>query len=241
MPLLDVALGLELRDLLLLMTAIGGFAGSYYLYTKRLRDRRRTTRKALLAEIENNKMIDSWIRRENTELEAPSQIVHSTIAYESNVDNLGLLTNKEVELVTEFYSNSVIMNDVVEWNRKMDLEVQLAKAIDNNRSNRINTINSNFERLALSRWKAVQVLRKNLGEDHEPIDKMAFPETTGDVVSKYHPAIAQHTKELKKEGYFEEVEPDSDLFRLTEEGEEFLLSDSNVQEEFDLDHELSLS
>lgn len=241
MSVLDILANPGVGNLLLLITAVIGVVGTYGLYKIRLNDRRKATRRALKAEIESNRILDTWIRQNEPIEEPPAQIIQPTTAYEGHIDDIGLLTDEEIELISEFYSNATLINDVIQWNRQSDLQVSLtSKAIDRGRPQRIQDITTELDRLAVDRWKAAQILKKNLGENHTPIEQMELPTSAGETVSKYHPVIKSRLERLVDVGYLNQVDSNPDLYELTEEGEVIFDSNSESNEDHDLDHELSL-
>lgn len=242
MSVLDILSNPGVGNLLLLIAAIIGVGGSYGLYKIRLNDRRDATRRALKAEIESNGILDTWIRQNEPTGDPPAQVIQPTTAYEGHIDDIGLLTDQEIDLVGEFYSNSILLNDVIKWNRETDLKINLTpETIDRGRPQRIRDITKELDRLSVDRWKAAQTLRKHLGEDHTPIEQMELPTSAGETVSKYHPVINSRIEKLVEEGYLKQVDSDPDLYKLTEEGEPFFNSDPGSNDDYDLDHELSFS
>lgn len=204
-------------------------------------NRRNATRRALKAEIESVSLLDTLIRKDIIGGSPPAQILHPTTAYKGHIEEIGLLTEEEISVVTEFYSNAINTHDALKWNRELDLRVSLdSEAVDTGRIRRNNDIASAVMHLAVDRWKAAQILRKHLGEDYEPLEKMELPESEGDTVSKYHPILKPEPENWIAEGYFEALESDPDMYRLTEEGEEWL-EESDYHTDHDLDHELSFA
>lgn len=241
MGILGVLANPGVGNLLLVIAAIIGVCGSYVLYKKRLKDRRKATRRTLKSEIESTKILDTWIRK-NEVNELPAQIVHPTTAYENHVDEIGLLTDEEIELISEFYSEAILLNDTLKWNRESELEISAnIRAIDKSREQRIRDITRNLDQLAVKRWKAAQILRKHLGEEYTSIKYMEVPTSEGDVVSKDHPVIKPRIEKLVEEGYLKQVDNESNLYELTKEGEEFFDVDSDSKKGYDLDNELSLT
>lgn len=242
MSVLDLLANPGFGNILLLITALIGVVGSYQIYRIRVDDRRNATRRALKAEIESNSTFDTWIRQNEPVEEAPAQVIHPTTAYEGHIDGIGLLTDEEIEVVSEFYSNAILTNDVIKWNRESDLQLNLnPNLVDRGRARRFHDISKDLDRLAVDRWKAAQVLRKNLGEDYTPIKQMELPTSPGETVSKHHPVIKPHIEEFVNEGYLKQVSSDSNLYELTEEGESFFNTEGRKNDSYDLEHELSLT
>lgn len=227
-------------NLLLLIAAVIGVYGSYYLYNKRLNDRREAMRRALKAEMESAFLLDTMIRKGTVGDEVPSDEIHPTTVYEATVDEIGLLTDKEIGLITEFYSSAIATNKSLEWHRELTNRINLSSDyIDRGESERKKAISSQIKNIAIRRWKALQTIKKNLGEDYEPIEKMDIPESAGETVSKDHPLFWDQPNESVIEGYFSLTKPESDMYELTEKGEEWF-KDRDSDEMYDLDHDLSL-
>lgn len=240
MSLLDILANPGIGNLLLLIAAIIGVYGSYWLYQVRLDDRRDATRRALKAEIESASGLDTLIRQDAISGSPPEQILHPTTAYEGHIEEIGLLDDEEIDLISVFYSNMIILNDILKWHRETYLKVNLSGSEDKNRPSRDNDINSMIKNIIVDRWKAAQILRKHLGEEYEQIEKMEFPESTGDTISKDHPILEPNLEYLTGNGYLEQSESDPDMYQLTEKGEEWV-EDRDMNEDYDLDHELSLT
>jgi hypothetical protein len=229
-------------NLLLVVAALIGVLGSYMLYSIRLDDRRKSARRAFKKEIGTASLLDTWIREADSEQDIPAQKIHPTTVYEQNVEDLGLLSDQEVDILVEFYSQLISVNDMLEYNRRLETEVAMKQgAVDRGKTHRKQAVIRNLNEAAILRWKAYQVLKKHLGEEYESPERMDIPEKAGETVSKDHPMVKKHTKKLLQRGYFEEVEEDETLLSLTEQGEEWIMDDSVFDETHDLDTELSLS
>lgn len=241
MEFVDVLRDPGLGNLLIFITAIIGLIGSYWLYWQRTGDRRTTIRRALKKEIESNGVLDSWVRNRKSQSDPPAHVVQPTVVYRNVTNDLGLLTEEEVEFLTDFYSKAVIVNDIIKWDRESHLQILLKEdAVQRDRESDVQNINTEIDRLVLKRWKVVQILKKHLGEEYEPLKRMELPENPGDTVSKYHPAIYSFLDLLLEEGYIEEVDSDSDLVRLTESGSD-IFSDEEESDQFDVGHGLSFT
>lgn len=242
MNIIDILGDPAFGNLLIGVAAIIGFLSSYWLYIQRNRDRRSAIRRALKQEIESNSILDTWVQDRAQHTRPPSQLIQPTSAYQNNNDDLGLLTEEEIEMLTDYYSRAIVTNDILDWHRESRLQISLSKtAFDKNKSKTNRDITSEIDRLALKRWQAIQILKKNLGEEYESLERMKLPQSAGETVSKYHPAAYPVLDTMLEKGYIEEVESDPDLVRLTEKGEEFFSESSNMENQFDLDHELSFS
>lgn len=67
----DILANPGVGNLLLLIAAIIGVGGSYWLYERRLDDRRDATRRTLKAEIESTALLDTLIRQDSIGGTAP--------------------------------------------------------------------------------------------------------------------------------------------------------------------------
>ncbi|WP_436910376.1 hypothetical protein [Halosimplex marinum] len=117
MDLFEILSNPGVGNLLLLFASIIGVAGSYTLYKIRLKDRKSAMRQALKAEIESGKSLDTWVQEKDQNENPPAQIIHATAAYDSHVEDLGLLTDEEIANVSEFYSKLILVNDILQWKR----------------------------------------------------------------------------------------------------------------------------
>lgn len=232
-------------NIFIVIAAVIGFLSSYWLYIQRNKDRRSAIRRALKQEIESNSVLNTWAQdRQNrgNHTRPPSQIIQPVSVYQNNNTDLGLLTVEEIEALTDYYSRAIITNNILEWNRESRLQIDLhPTAVDENRVETNRDINEEIDRLALKRWKVVQILNKYLGNEYKPLERMELPVSAGDTVSKYHPVAYPILDELLERGYIEYVESDSDLLRLTEEGERYFSEPSEWGDQPDFDHELDLS
>lgn len=205
-------------NLFLLAAAIVGVLGSYILYLQKRRATRRAIRRALKTELEAMTPIENW-DGENI----PAQKIGSTFVYQQNAKDLGLLTDREIDLVTDLYTQLDIVQSLIDSNSETNLAVGLkANAVDRGREYRESVIKSRLNFLFAWRWETIQVLKKKLGEDHRDPELMDLSLKEGDQISKEHPFIDQFGERLEERGYIESI--DDDRFQFTKKGEEQLLS-----------------
>jgi hypothetical protein len=215
-------LGTEaIGNLFLLIASIVGVSGSFILYQKKKNDKRKSARTAIKSELESMREFDMWMSEEGSMDEVPIHTLVHSPAYEALQEDLYLLTDEEREIITLFYSEKESFDEIIEFHRESILEVgKEKKLVDTGREERKSNILHTIDRLAIKRWKAIQILRKHLGEEYENIDKFEVPEKKGNTILKKHPFIRRYGEMLVDEGWMEE-HTDSEL-RLTEKGEKML-------------------
>lgn len=232
MSIVNVLSNPAVGNLLLVIAAVIGIFGSYGIYLKKKKDKKTALRSALKTELESNEVFDSWIQTADGEDGAPSHLIQPTAAYESNTGNLGLLTDEEVEVITRCYSTAMIMNDVLNWNREVELRTSLKQGVsDRNHQQRIEDITTQLNQLAIKRWVALQTIKKHLGESHAPEQSLKLPESEGEVVPGNHPLIRKFGDSLLENSLIEPVESNSNSYRLTKDGETFF-SEQNSDRDF---------
>lgn len=216
---LDILGSPVVGNLFLLAAAITGVLGSYLLYLYKRDSRRETVRRALKTELGAMTPIEQWDGNQ-----IPYQKIGSLIAYEANAEDIGLLTDEEVEMITDFYTQLDIMQSMIDSHFDTNITVSLQpNAVDRGKGHRESVIISRFNFLFVTRWKAIQILKKNLGEEYENPDLMTFSLEEGDRLSKEHPLIQKLGESMEERGFIESV--DEDTIRVTKRGEEDLLAD----------------
>jgi len=207
-------------NLFLLVASLVGVGGSYTIYRLRLRNRKSAIRGSIKSELDTMTTLSKWAENPQG---VPQQTVLPTAAYESHLDEIGLLTNEETEEITSFYSQALILDDVIKWNREIRLNADLeSSAVDKGRKNREAVIADRLDKLAVDRWRLVNILKRELGEDYKNPDQMKFPEEAGDTVRRDHPVVRSNGQKLLFEGYLETVDHNTDLLKLTQDGENWL-------------------
>jgi hypothetical protein len=213
---LDLLANPAVGNLLILIAAIVGVGGSYYIYHIRLENRKKSARRALKSELESMTFFTQWIEKSES---IPQHSITTTMAYESHIETIGLLNDAEIDKLTTFYSSAVHIDKILESNREIILQSGLVhNAVDMEREYREDVIASRLDRLAVWRWQALQILKKNMGEPYEPPEHLDFPELSGDIIHQKHPLFNSNKEQLLSDGYFESVEGEPDLYRLTDDG-----------------------
>ena len=224
---IEVLSGPAVGNLLILIAAIVGVGGSYYIYHIRIEDRRNSARRALKSELESMTFFTQWIEGSGN---IPSHSVCSTRAYDANIENIGLLTNEEIDSLTSFYSSAILIDDILKSNRETVLQAGLVQnADDRGREQREKAITSRLDQLAVKRWKTLQILKKNLDEPYESPERLDIPESAGGTLHEKHPILRSHGDKLLCKGYIEQSENEDDVYRLTESGEEYFRESINEE------------
>lgn len=95
----------------IIATVIIGFVGSFGLYWKQQKDRRRKLRKALRSEIEScdTKPYTKAITSDEADFDGwliPETSPFTSDTYTNNTSNIGLLSDEEIEDIVDFYSEA---------------------------------------------------------------------------------------------------------------------------------------
>lgn len=95
----------------IIITVIIGFIGSFGLYWKQQKDKRRKLRKALRSEIEscNTEPYTEALTSEDADLDGwliPETSPFASDIYTNNTSNIGLLSDEEIEDIVDFYSEA---------------------------------------------------------------------------------------------------------------------------------------
>lgn len=104
----DQIFGLSTRNFILLLTALIGIFGSIFIFWLRIQIRKRRLRMALRAEIRTMAEdiyynADTMASKDPTGINAPLDTLIMTV-YQNNSSEIGLLSTREVNNITEFYS-----------------------------------------------------------------------------------------------------------------------------------------
>jgi hypothetical protein len=89
--------------------AIATIAGSYFLFWRRRRAALARLRRAFRTELSALSYIDEMA--ESGEYETLTKTVESPVVYESNADDIGLLSGEEVESLVAFYTDLYWLRD----------------------------------------------------------------------------------------------------------------------------------
>lgn len=204
-------------NLFLLAAAVVGVLGSYLLYLKKRREKRQKVRLALKTELEAMTPIENW---DNENI--PAQKIGSDLIYKSNAQDLGLLTDEEVHLITETYTQLDIVQSLIDDYLEISVSVRLELGeVDTSQGHLEIAIKNQFKRLFATRWQTLQVLKKHLNEDYRDHELMDLSLNEGDRLTNGHPIIENFGEAMLEDGHIERV--DDDGFRVTKKGEENFL------------------
>ena len=182
----DILANPGVGNLLLLIAAIIGVGGSYYIYRSRMQGKKHAARRALKSELELMTVLTQWIENDEG---VPQQCILPTAAYKAHLENIGLLTDQEAEKLTSFYSQAIILDDVIKHNRDIIIQSSLrTHTVDRGKKEREQVIAQRLDHLAIGRWQAIQLLKKHLNEPYEPPEKLDLPKTKGVIIQKSTPS-----------------------------------------------------
>lgn len=99
-----------IQFLSLFIPAIIAVLGSYWIYQKKLAQRREALRWALLSELVFMETLEAWPKEREDPRVIPIQDLVPTTVYKSNTDKLGLLSTEEIASVVRFYSTAELVN-----------------------------------------------------------------------------------------------------------------------------------
>ena len=147
-------------NLVLLATAIIGLTGSYVIYRLRLRTRRRRLRKALRGEIkamapsiyEKARIMSAEDR--DSDFYLPTDPTIMTV-FSNNSGEIGLLSDDEVEEITDFYSKAAVVSQ----------RIQNLNAIEDPNKASILQLREDLVRLNNTKNVALSELERALGVD----------------------------------------------------------------------------
>lgn len=214
---LDFLANPAIGNLLILIAAIVGVGGSYWVYHVRLEDQRNSARQAIKSELESITFLTKWIEKSDG---IPQHSISTTVAYEAHAENIGLLTDTEIDKLTFFYSSVILLDDIIESNREIVLQTGIVpNVVDKGRADREEVISSRLDQLAVKRWQTIQILNKNLDEPYESPEKLDLPKSAGETLHKKHPTFRSYGEMLLSKGYIEQIEDKPDMYRLTDNGE----------------------
>jgi hypothetical protein len=89
--------------------AVATIAGSYFLFWRRRRAAVERLRRAFTTELDALSYVDEMAER--GEYEALTKTVESPVVYETNADDVGLLSGEEVESLVAFYTDLYWLRD----------------------------------------------------------------------------------------------------------------------------------
>ncbi|PSQ38075.1 hypothetical protein BRD13_07760 [Halobacteriales archaeon SW_5_70_135] len=98
--------------------AVATVTGSYFLFLRRRRAAVTRLRRAFTTELSALSYVDEMAER--GEYEPLTQSVESPVVYESNADDVGLLSGEEVEALVAFYTDLYWLRDQQDIEDKKD-------------------------------------------------------------------------------------------------------------------------
>jgi hypothetical protein len=97
-----------------LIGAILGFTSSYLLNLRRERIRQQNLRMALISELETSRtFFDIWVDAVRDIDSEPPEPIISTVVYENNLENIGHLTENEIDALVDYYSYIISFKKVI--------------------------------------------------------------------------------------------------------------------------------
>ena len=217
---LDILANPAIGNLLILVAAIVGVGGSYFIYHTRLENRKNSARRALKSELESMTFFTQWLDEPEGVLQHG---ITTTVAYKSHIETIGLLNDDEIDKLTTFYSGAISIEKLLESNRDIILQAGLTSdAVDTEREYREDVIASRLDQLAVWRWQTLQILKMNIGEPYEPPERLDIPKSSGDVIHRKHPFFNSNKEKLLSDNYFEPVDGEPGLYQLTNDGENWM-------------------
>lgn len=141
-----------LNALALFLPAMIGVFGSYGIYRKRQSDTKSNLREAFIAEMEGTEYLDIWPETGRT---VPAFNFLSVSVYESNTDNLGVLTEEEVSAIVQYYTRAKSVQDVLRLHSEIIAQTTGLFASDEKLSDRKSAIRGAIDKLELARLRAI--------------------------------------------------------------------------------------
>lgn len=167
-----------------LLTLIVTIIAGVIVYWVKINSRRSTIRLAFIRELESNHKLDAWVNWREAKIEEdnfaerntlrPFGCPYTTTVYENNVGEIGILSEKEVNLLVNFYSLALtnqrqleaISNYENSWRgvEKMGLSGRDTVSHPNEEvyevRNMIEDLNKNLTELVELRKKAIKFLKE---------------------------------------------------------------------------------
>jgi hypothetical protein len=108
-------------NLMLLLASVVGVGGSYLIYIKKRRDRRKNLRIALKNELDS---MEDFFEVELEEFDrTTSHKAISTKVYDQNTGELGLLSEDEISEIVSFYSASEVIHEFIDWRQRIKRDI----------------------------------------------------------------------------------------------------------------------
>lgn len=131
----------------LLLASIIGIAGSYTIYHIRIRNQEEAARRAIKSELDSMASLSLWVESSPG---IPQNPILPSSAYESHLTDIALLTDEELEKITEFYSSAEGLESMIKVNREIQLQAGLHEDVhDRGKPTREKKIADELDRLAV--------------------------------------------------------------------------------------------
>lgn len=147
-----------LNALALFVPAMIGVFGSYGIYKKRQGDTRSNLREAFLAEMEGTEFLNRWPDSNYT---VPAHNFVSVSVYESNTNRLGLLSEKEVSAVVQYYTRAKSVQDYLRLHSELMVKANEFMNIDSSQKQRKSSLKRGIDGLELARLRAILQIKSN--------------------------------------------------------------------------------
>jgi len=145
-------------NLLILIASIVGVGGSWFLYQGKMNNRADSVRRSLIAEINSNNIF------EDMKAEPPMHDVYSTAIYKSVGSDIALLTDDEIEAVSEVYSQIAKLRESQTIHGQLIRDLEMTDDLKDEQYNERNQmLIANIVILDNKSEEAVNKLRENLG------------------------------------------------------------------------------
>lgn len=200
----------------LFIPAILGLAGSYAIYRQRQRDRRKSLRQALKAEIGAMPILQNW--PPEGEKTIPAIDVLTTTIFEQNSTDLGILSDRELSRIVDFYTRAGHVKEALRYHGEIQIgsKTSAVGGTDINEKDRRKAIMEMIDGLAIRRHLAMIELdlKTGVGEYSE------YPFSEGMVLTDNHPIVERNPGILVRYELLRELENESEKYVVTPRGEE---------------------
>lgn len=209
-------------NLLILLAAIVGVLGSFFLYSHKRDMNREKLRRGLLTELESME----YLERFSDDSVIPHTGVLITTVYENNSSDLGLLTSSELEDVVSFYSKALLLKSLITTRENHRLQARVGNEGYQEPTEVNREVDMKLEELAGLRLKALNQLRRYLGDDYIEPTLFDLPEE-GDHISGEHPMIQNYKDLFLEDGSIELVNEEDNIYRATRDLTDFYGSETD--------------
>lgn len=208
-------------NILILLAAIVGVAGSFGLYLYRRRKDAETIRRGLLQELESMQYFDNM----NSDSSPPRGSVVVTTTYTENSAKIGFLEGDEMDAVVSFYSNAQRLEELMKTYQRAEIEMQISEGRSRNLSDLNREVKMNLEFLAGLRLQAMNYLRKNLCMEYNNPSLYELP-NEGELVSEDHPFVQNLGEMLVDDDKLELADSQEGLYRAKQDFSDFYDSEA---------------